>query len=228
MKKVTIISVIGATLLLLYLFSFSLSEEEKITWGGKYPPPPKELTWKEKWERSKLPFMEQDALNASEHDEYYGKLRGVYDTLYYKKMREPVIKLDKNAYKKILRFQRYKGDDYNVEYPINHVLCNGLETNGETLDFLREKYSEYQIVSHEVDTFRYGCPINKGAFEDPELQYMLSKVHYSEVHTVVWIVSKELYIRKFIFFINDNGILRSFWGFQLGKDDYLPDNIFLY
>ena len=88
MKKV-----IGATLLLLYLFSFSLSEEEKITWGGKYPPPPKELTWKEKWERSKLSFKTQDALNATEHYDYFRDLEDLYDSLYYEKMREPVIRM---------------------------------------------------------------------------------------------------------------------------------------
>ena len=83
MKKVMIISVIGVTLLLLYLFSFSPSEEEKITWGGKYPPPPKELTWKEKWERSKLSYMEQDELNGGEFLSYYGSLVSKYDSLYY-------------------------------------------------------------------------------------------------------------------------------------------------
>lgn len=225
MKKVTIVSVIGATLLLLYLFSFSPSEEEKITWGGKYPPPPKELTWKEKWERSKLSFKTQDALNATEHYDYFRDLEDLYDSLYYEKMREPVIKLDKSAYRKVLRYQRYKSDDYNVEYPIDYVLCNGLETNGEVLDALMEKYSKWQFVSHKIDTFRYGCPIGKNAFEDPELLYMLSKIHYSEVHTVIWNINKEDNIRKYIYFINDNGVLRSFWGFQLGEGKYLPDDV---
>ena len=225
MKKVMIISVIGVTLLLLYLFSFSPSEEEKITWGGKYPPPPKELTWKEKWERSKLSYMEQDELNGGEFLSYYGSLVSKYDSLYYTMMREPVILLDKSAYHKILRFQRYKSEEYDVEYPPNRVLCNGLDTNGETFELLSKKYLKDKLISHNVDTFRYGCPIHDH-IRNPELSYMLSRIHYAEVHVYRWYVRGNPQLIKTIYFINDNGVLRSFWGFQLGEGYYLPDYVF--
>lgn len=45
MKKLPYITA-AITVLLLYIFSLAPSVEEKITWGGIYPPPTPEFSWK--------------------------------------------------------------------------------------------------------------------------------------------------------------------------------------
>ena len=226
MKALGSLLVIGGTVLLLCLFSYSPSREDKITWGGRYPPPPRELSWKEKWERSKFPLMKQDAYNGLDHRRYYYGLQSLYGDSYYTKMREPVIVLDESAYDKVLRYRRY--EEYDDDYPEDYIMPNGLETHGEYLDSLLLQYSADKLFFHTVDTFRYGCPISPSSYEDPEFLYMLSRIHYAEVHTYKWHVRGDSNIRRVIYFINDNGRLRSFWGNQLGKGRELPDNVLSY
>ena len=81
-NKLSIILTAGATILLLAVFSLAPSQEDKITWGGEYPPPPKELTWKEKWKRSKLHPIKQDLLNRLEHCKYHSYLLRLYEDEY--------------------------------------------------------------------------------------------------------------------------------------------------
>ena len=226
MKALGSLLVIGGTVLLLCLFSYSPSREDKITWGGRYPPPPRELSWKEKWERSKFPLMKQDAYNGKDHWYYYYDLRLCYGDSFYFKMREPVIVLDKSAYNKLLRYRRY--EEYEGEYPEDYIMYNGLDTHGESLDSLMFKYSKDKLAFHEVDTFRYGCPISPSGFTYPEFLYMLSRIHYAEVHICKWYVRSDSNLCRYIYFINDNGRLRSFWGNQLGKGRELPDNVLSY
>ena len=50
---------------------------------------------------------------------------------------------------------------------------------------------------------------------------MLSKIHYAEVHTYVWHVEPNL--ERTLLFLNDNGVLRSFWGYQVKQNGCLND-----
>ena len=223
MKKLPYITAAG-TVLLLYIFSLAPSVEEKITWGGIYPPPTPEFSWKKKWQVSKEPNMfQQDAINCMNHLDY------CIDTIerkYKGNVREPVIKLDKSPYRKIRRFQRYLEDSKEpIQLNERLIYWIDLDTNGETLDELIQKYSNDKMVYHGVDTLRYGYSLQFGCI-DPELGYMLSRIHYAEMHIITWIVRKNSDIDRTLYFINDNGTLRSFWGHQLGKESYLPDNIF--
>lgn len=224
MKKLPYITAAG-TILLLYIFSLAPSVEEKITWGGIYPPPTPEFSWKKKWQVSKEPNMfQQDAINCMNHLDY------CIDTIerkYKGNVREPVIKLDKSPYRKIRRFQRYLNQKDTTGFPRTErrISWPRLDTKGETLDELIQKYSNDKMVYHGVDTLRYGYSLQYGCI-DPELGYMLSRIHYAEMHIVSWIVRKNSDIRRTLYFINDNGTLRSFWGHQLGKGLRLPDNIF--
>ena len=218
--KLSIILTAGATILLLAVFSLAPSQEDKITWGGEYPPPPKELTWKEKWERSKLHPIKQDLLNRLEHCKYHSYLLRLYEDEYTKKMREPIIRFDKDPYSKLRRLNYYESYDQPHKYWETYVLSDGLDTHGETLEDLIQKYAKHKLVTHEVDTFRFGCSINEG-YGNQEVNYMLSKIHYAEVHTYVWHVEPNL--RRTILFLNDNGVLRSFWGYQVEQDGCLND-----
>ena len=210
----------GTTILLLAVFSLASSQEDKITWGGEYPPPPKELTWKEKWKRSKLHPIKQDVLNREDQDKYHTDLLRLYEDEYTKKMREPIIRLDKDPYSKLRRLNYYESYDQPHEYWDTYVLSDGLDTHGETLEDLIQKYAKHKLVTHEVDTFRFGCPINEG-YGNQEVNYMLSKIHYAEVHTYVWHVEPNL--ERTLLFLNDNGVLRSFWGYQVEQGGCIID-----
>lgn len=169
-------------------------------------------------------MFQQDAINCMNHLDY------CIDTIerkYKGNVREPVIKLDKSPYRKIRRFQRYLEDSKEpIQLNERLIYWIDLDTNGETLDELIQKYSNDKMVYHGVDTLRYGYSLQYGCI-DPELGYMLSRIHYAEMHIVSWIVRKNSDIRRTLYFINDNGTLRSFWGYQLGKKEFLPDDIFL-
>ena len=111
---------------------------------------------------------------------------------------------------------------------INQIITIREKTNYYELNnllLISKKYLKDKLISHDVDTFRYGCPIDE-RIRYPELSYMLSRIHYAEVHVYRWYVCGNPRLIKTIYFINDNGILRSFWGYQLGEGYYLPDYVF--
>lgn len=131
--------------------------------------------------------------------------------IYRKNLREPLIVLDPNPRHKLIHLATEEGVDttyqksHRVSYP--RLQIDGMNAVEVWNKF---KKDDRYLININVDTLRYGVSLHK-TYESDIISYMVSKIHYAEVHYYHWTgPSWSLHI----YFLREGNTLKAFWGWE--------------
>lgn len=130
---------------------------------------------------------------------------------YRKNLKEARIILDPNPRTKLIRLAEEEGMDTTYQ-KYRRVPYPCLQIDGMTVEEVLRKYEAKRRYLRfiQTDTLRYGVCLN-GHSLPSAAHYLVSKIHYAEVHRYRWDnPAWELNV----YFIREGDALKAFWGWE--------------